>query len=221
MKATRTFAITLLGIVALGLAGWLGWAAFGPDAAEGEGREFTYLNVSLALPPEESGLHAVADYAPPESGDKPGGGPIVVVTDDSEAHSGYMVIDANTGEVLVDTIGGSLRDEADDVKASIREPEGDVAVWPLVDVEPPVGRERTLANITYVHPDPLSGIFVVYGDEMGSGPSLFFHNGQSRMLASQRIAEGAANRLRFEMRVLPEDRAAFERLAATIRLEAP
>jgi len=216
MKATRTLAITIFGIAALGLAAWFGWAAFGPDGTEGAGREFTYRNVSLTLPAEGSDLHARADYAEPGSAEKPGGGPVVVVTDESEARSGYMVIDANTGDVLLDAIGGVLRDEADDVLASIREPEGDAAIWPLADVEAPRGREVSFGNITYVEPDPRSGIFILRAQGFGTGGSsagLFIHNGASRMLV-----DGGTGKMDMSL-VLANDSEVFERLAATIRVD--
>jgi hypothetical protein len=216
MRATRVFVIILPGIVALAVATWFGWTAFGSDSAAGQTREFTYRNVSLTLPPEASGLRAVADYAPPESGDKPGGGPVVVVRDVSEARSGYIVIDANTGGVLVDTIAGALRDEADGVLASIREPDGQATTWPLADVAPPRGREATWGNITYVQPDAQSGIFVLPvqgGGPGGAGVGLFIHNGVSRM-----TVDGSTGDIDTSL-VLEQDRDVFRRLAAVITVE--
>ncbi len=214
--------MTLFGIAVLAASGWLAWAAFGPDSADGGGREFTYRNVSLSLPPEESGLHAVADYAAPEGAEKPGGGPVIVIRDDSEARSGYMVIDADTGKVLLDTIGGALRDEADDVKASIRQPKEDAAVWPLAE-KAAVGPQVTWGVFSYVEPDPRSGIFVLPGTWDGpaqSGLQLFIHNGQSRMIVSVAIGESDVGELELDMtRVLPADMGAFERLAAAIKVD--
>ena len=213
MKAARAFVATLLALGAIGVAGWFGWSAFGPESTEGGARELTYRNVSIILPPEDSGLRARADYAPPESIEKPGGGPVIVVTDESEARSGYMVIDANTGEVLLDTIGGGLRDEADAVIASKRlDAEPPVGVWPLADVAPPEQR-REFGSISYIEPDKSSGIFVSFmvGDPSGR-KSLFIHNGASRMTFNE---SGKVNM----SLVLPEDKEAFERLAGTIRVD--
>jgi hypothetical protein len=215
MKATRTLAITLLGIAALGLAGWVGWAAFGPEGSE-SGRVFTYRNVSITLERARSGLHARAVYEPPESAEKPGGGPVIVIEDKPASPSGYLMVDANTGEVLVDTIGGDLRDEADELRASIREAEGDTAVWPLADVEAPAGPVMTWGNITYVEPDPGSGISIglMHSDGLGwSSQDLYIHDRMSAMIVSGRTG-------RFEMRsVRPGDRDAFERLAEVISID--
>ena len=210
MKAVRAFVATLLALGAIGAAAWFGWSAFGPESTEGGGRELTYRNVSINLPPEDSGLRARADYAPSESIEKPGGGPVIVVTDDSEARSGYMVIDANTGEVLLDTIGGDLRDEADDVIASIRQDAKPASVWPLADVAPP-GQRTQFETISYIEPDPSSGIFVVLVE--GNGEGLFIHNGTSRMTFHWSIGTSDMSL------VLPEDMEAFERLARTIRVD--
>lgn len=211
MKAVRAFVATLLALGAIGGAGWFGWSAFGPESTEGGGRELTYRNVSINLPPEDSGLRARADYAPPESIEKPGGGPVIVVSDWSEARSGYMVIDANTGEVLLDTIGGDLRAKADDVVTSIRlDAEPPVGVWPLADVAPP-GQRTQFETISYIEPDPSSGIFVVLVEDNGEG--LFIHNGTSRMTFHWSIGTSDMSL------VLPEDMEAFERLARTIRVD--
>ena len=212
MKAARAFVATLLALGAIGVAAWFGWSALiGPESTQGEGRDLTYQNLTISLPPEDSGLRARADYAPPESIEKPGGGPVIVVTDESEARSGYMVIDANTGEVLVDTIGGGLRDEADDVIASVRlDAKPPVGVWPLADVAPP-GQRTTFGIISYIEPDPSSGIFVVLVE--GNGEGLFIHNGTSRMTFHWSIGTSDMSL------VLPEDMEAFERLARTIRVD--
>lgn len=212
MKAARAFAATLLALAVIGVAGWFGWSAFGPESTEGGGRGLTYRNVSINLPPEDSGLRARADYAPPESIEKPGGGPVIVVADASEARSGYMVIDANTGELLVDTIGGDLRDEADDVIASLQLDAKPAGVWPLADVAPS-GERRVWGSISYIEPDKSSGILVAFAHSDPGGDGLFIHNGASRMTFSE--SSGTVNM----SLVLPEDKDAFERLARTIRVE--
>ena len=185
MKATRAFAATLLAFAAIGVAGWFGWSVFGPESTEGTERELTYRNVSITLPSEDSG------------------------------RSGYIVIDAATGEVLVDTIGGDLRDKADDVIASIRQDEDDAGVWPLADVPPPDTRTK-FGNMSYIEPDPSSGIFVApqeWDGDNSSGVALFFHNGESRMLI-----DGNSGKVEVDL-VLPRDREAFDRVAAAVRVE--
>jgi hypothetical protein len=125
--------------------------------------------------------------------------------------------------VLVDTIRGALRDAADDVRASIREPEGADAIWPLADVAPPVGRNVTWGVLTYTKPESSSGIFVGTGtwDGIGkSGQDLFIYNGRSRMIAFVTVGETSVSALEFDMTgVLAQDRGAFERLATTIKVD--
>lgn len=214
MGATKVFAITLLSLALGGVGVWFLWGQFGPDSTEGTARELAFGNVSITLPSDDSGLLARPDYAPPESVDKPGGGPVIVVTDESEARSGYLVIDANTGEVLVDTIDGALRDEADDVISSVEQQRPD-GVWPLADVAPS-GPRITFGNMTYIEPDPSSGIFVVPqewdGDDT-SGVALFIHDGESRMLI-----DGNSGKVEVDL-VLPEDREVFDRVAAAVTVE--
>ncbi|MGB2693790.1 MAG: hypothetical protein WBD55_01235 [Dehalococcoidia bacterium] len=207
MKATRAFVTTLLALAAIGVAAWFGWSAFGPESTEGAQSRLRFGNISIVQPAEDSGLFAGATYAPPESVEKPGGGPVIVVTDESEAGSG-MMIDANSGEVLVDTIGSALRAEADDIIASIRQVDEPPGVWPLADVDAP-GPRVAYGNISYIEPDPSSGIFVLRGQ--GNGPFLFVHNGSSRM-----TIDGNSGKVEVNL-VLAKDREAFDRLAATVR----
>lgn len=183
MKATRIFAATLLVLTAIGVAGWFGWTELRPESSESAERRLRYGGLSIALPPDGSNLVARADYAPPESSEKPGGGPVIVVSDAGEARSGYIVIDAVTGEVLVDTISGALRGTADAIIASARREEGPPALWPVADVAPSSPRIE-FGNISYIEPDPGSGIFVLPDEWDGlnsSGVGLFVHNGVSRM----------------------------------------
>jgi hypothetical protein len=207
-------------VAAVGLAAWFGWAAFGPDGGDGKQRDFTFRNVALTLPPFRTPLWVHQYSAAADSPDKPGGGPLVRVFDMSEARSGQMVIDAITREVLSDTISGDMRDEADELRDSIRAPTGDDAVWPLADIEPPAGSETRFGGIAYVEPDERSGISIILeqGDGMGeSGTAVSFHNGRSYMFAS---LETNGTTIEFGMKqVLPDDQAAFERLATNIRFE--
>jgi hypothetical protein len=215
MKATRTFAITLSALAALGLAAWLGWSALGPDGSASRERDFNFRNVALTLPPFDSELYVRQYSAPTDSAEKPGGGPVVLVIDRSDAGSGQMVIDAITREVLSDSISGALRDEADDLRDSIRAPTGDNALWPLADIEPPSDDQEMWGGITFVEPDERSGISVVVGD--GVGPFLTIYNGRSTMWAS--LSPNFTD-LELDMTtVLPDDKDAFSRLAATITFE--
>jgi hypothetical protein len=213
LKARMKTVFIALAAAAAAAAAWFGWFQFGPGSTSGSEPRMQYSGISIEQPSEESGLLAVADYAPPESSQKPGGGPIILVSD-VEDDTGYLVIDAVTGEVIVDEIGPRRRKAADDLIASVRLETTGEAVWPLADVAPPSNR-MTHGNISYVEPDPSSGIFVLRqeGDGIGvSGVALFIHNGRSRMLVD------GATRTIDDSRVLEADREAFERFAETVEV---
>lgn len=201
-------------LVLLGVIGWLAWSSFGSDAAEGGQERLRYANISVALPDDDGGDHpalrVAADYAPPESGDKPGGGPIVVV---SYPETGkYLVIDALTGLVVSDRMGSEDRAEADATVGSVRVEREPAPAWPVGEVVPSTPR-RTHGEVSYIPPDPNSGFFVLPatadGPE-GAGTFLFVHNGRSRM-----TIDGGTGEID-ESFVVPQDRVAFERFAASI-----
>ena len=202
------FVLAVVGVI------WLVWSQFGPGTTEGTQPRLRYVNISIAQPSGGSGLLVRADYAPPESIEKPGGGPVVVLSDrESDA---YLVIDARTGEVLVDKFGPEQRAVVNDLIASVRVETRSAGPWPLGDVAP-IGSRLTHGNIDYIQPDAGSGIFVLPGTgdgPNGSGTFLFVHNGRSRM-----TVDGTTGEINMDL-VLPEDRDAFERLAASVTMGA-
>ncbi len=207
MKGRLTFVV--FGLTALGAAGWLGWSLFGPATGEGTGERLRYVNISIALPPEDSGLRAHPDYAAPENSEVPGGGPVVVIG--GTEPDAYLLLDALTGEVLVDKIGPTHRDAADAILASVRQEREPPQLWPLAGVAP-TGERVTFGRISFIEPDPGSGVYVALGE--GDGPQgnetfLFIHNGRSRMTLSE---SGETNMAL----VLAEDREVFQRVASVV-----
>lgn len=202
------FVLAVVGVV------WLGWSQFGPGTTEGTQPRLRYVDISIAQPSEESGLLAYADYAPPESIEKPGGGPVIVLSD--RGSDAYLVIDARTGEVLVDKFGPEQRTVVNDLIASVREENRSEGPWPLGGAAP-LSSRLTRGNIDYIQPDASSGIFVLPGSADGpdgGGTFLFIHNGRSRM-----TVDGTTGEINMDL-VLPEDRDAFERLAASVTVGA-
>ena len=192
----------------------------GSGTTEGTPPRFRFANVSIALPPEpsgHSGLIASADYLPPENLAKPAGDPVPIIVLLDVAAGASLVIDATTGEVRGDDIGAEYRAAADAVVASVRLESPPAEVWPLADVAP-AGSRITFSDMSYIQPDAASGIFVVPGEGIGpegSTTNLFVHNGRSRMIVDASTGEIT------EDRILPEDREAFERFAASVPDEAP
>lgn len=194
-------------------------------------------DVSVAVPPEDSGLTVHGDYLWPESPEMPEGGAVISVA--PRSHGGnrdeYLEIDATTGEVLLDTIGPDHRSAADAVVASVRVESGPAAVWPVADVAP-TGPRLEAGNISYIEPDASSGIFVVVGEggiqvavpgvplptsdcDEGNrtGAFLFVHNGRT----SSMTIDGEAGEMGNVDKILPEDLEAFERFAASVVVEVP
>jgi hypothetical protein len=213
MKPKKRTAFIIVALAIAAGTAWFGWFQFGPGSTSGSEPRLRYGSISIAQPSERSGLHAAADYAPPESSEKPGGGPVIVVSG-IEPDAGYLLIDATTGEVLVDQIDAAHRASGDDVIHSIRSETAPEGVWPIADVPPPTNR-MTHGNISYVQPDANSGIFVLL--EEGDGPEgggfgLFIHNGKSRM-----TVDGVTGNIDTTL-VGADDKEAFERLADSVRV---
>ena len=217
MTKPRLLTIAALGLAVVAVSAWFGWSLFGPDITSGSQSRLRFVNVSIAQPPppiDHSGLIAYAQFLPPESSQKPGGGPVIVLS--APALKQNIMIDARTGEVLNDTIGAQYRGQADAVIASIRVESAPAEVWPIADVSP-AGTPMTHGSISFIQPDPASGIFVSpalgWGPPGVGGPFLFVHNGRSRMTVHGETGEIS------EDRILPEDREAFERFAASVTPE--
>lgn len=214
MKAKKRIAVVIISLAAAAVAAWFGWFQFGPGSTSGSEPRLHYGGISISRPPEESGLAATADYAPPESSEKPGGGPVIVVSSLEQTRSPpeYLVIDATTGEVLVDEIGSDHRAAADDVIDSMRQEDSPAPVWPIADVAP-TGSRMVHGTISYTQPDPSSGIFALPQEVDwvgGNGVALFVHNGKSRMLV-----DGTTGTID-KSRVVGADREAFDRFAETV-----
>ncbi len=210
--------ILIAGIVAGGVAGY---ALFGPGPLgvtgnqTGPSDELRYLNVAVKRPSEESGLRMSATMLPPQSAALPGGGPAIVVTDYGTSPPSGIVIDARTGEVVANTLSPEKAEAGQAIIESIRIVSGPAAVWPVADVAPSQGREQW-GNISYIPPDPASGILVAEKQEDGAGFAtkvVAFWNGVSSVAVldtGEVVRQYAA----------AEDEAAFERLLSEVVVDS-
>jgi hypothetical protein len=188
---------------------------------EGEGGtgQLRWLNVVVDLPPEGSPVRVEALPGAPH--------PVVVIFVEREPRaaaqpSQQVNIDAQTGEVLLDTLtagltGDSHAREVESVLDSVRVVTDPPDVWPYVDEPAPAALARS-GTISFVSPDPSSGIVIaqvqatcLVGEDCPD--LLVVHNGRSQM--GIRVDTGEVYAWDH---VLPQDREAFERYAASVEV---
>jgi hypothetical protein len=202
---------------AAAVVGWFVWNQSLSNTTEGTQSRIHHGNISVIKPPLESGLMVFADYAPPESGDKPGGGPIVLISglEAGLPQESYIIIDAISGDVLRDTISGPARDTADSILASIRI-ELSPRVWPIADAPMPTTRVPWGA-VTFVQPDPESGFFVRLGTGFTlDGPGrkfLLVQSGNSKMTVDAETGQV------IEENITDTDREGFGRFLSAMTIE--
>lgn len=123
MRASSLVSVALAAAASLALGGTLLWLAGGSGGSEdfAEPGELRFRNVVIKLPPESSGLR-VSTGEPITEGQK-----WVVRVSDREMQrtaggllANVVEIDADTGEVLSDTLSAKYPAEARDVLATVR-----------------------------------------------------------------------------------------------------
>lgn len=220
--------IVVAGLVVGALAGVGRLPVVSQDTGGGSG-EMRWLNVIVDLPPQDSPLQVRGLFPPgPE---KPRF--VIQIYVERELTPGVQPapqevdIDAETGEVVSDTLSAAVSGQAvssqlQAVLDSVRVATGPPEVWPYADEPPPTGRPSKSGNLTFVLPDPASGILVAPMHVMCPASAsdcasqyLTVFNGRSQM--NIRADTGQIER---PDRVLPEDREAFERYAASVEVHA-
>src|SRR3989304_10618400 len=133
--------------VAVGLAFWA--YAEGDDSAEAGMEVVRWGNVTVSVP-EGSGVAAARDFAPAELNPPDGGQMLVLIKGESR-----LAIDADTGEVIHDSVEAAERAAIDQVLATleIKELDGKARPWPYGSARPSTQRQQ-IGNITYIPPDP-------------------------------------------------------------------
>jgi len=205
------------GVIALGVscppAGQgSGAGALPEQEGEAEAVRLRWGEISVEVP-AGSGIQLGRLASVPWLNDGKGSGPAILVT----YGKSYLAIDAHTGQVLDEAIRAQDRGIFDIVLATVRI-EGERisgAPWPY-GATLPTTPPRALGAITYIEPDPASGIVAgpIYAYSPG-GPStiLRFYNTRS-----VRLVDAERGQLIEDLAMHPEDKEAFDRLMAQIRV---
>lgn len=204
--------------VAVGLAFWAyaeghdsakagdAGAKAGDDAAKADVQLIRWVNVTVELP-EDSDLFVTRDFSGIESR------PAILIIPLDRADTA-VVIDAETGAILHDSVRREDRAALDRVLQTIRVSPLDrsTAPWPYSGEPPNVAREE-FGNISYIPPDPATGIRIIVGTgDPGGVEFIEVNNGRSAF----GINAGTGKVYEETARILPEDRDAFERFLSAV-----
>lgn len=219
MLANSLRPLVLAAVASLALGGTLLWLAGGSGGSQdfAEPGNLRFRNVTVELPPDSAGLQ-VSTGVPAAPG-KPW---LIQVSqdgapsprDESSGEWKELQIDAETGNVVYDTLSRDFP-AAESIIASITVTVAPPTVWPWVDAPAPLETEQW-GNIVYPKAPPESG--VIAGGVLNyctttdcSEKTLFVLAGSSSMHIDAR--DGSV--VSFD-RVADEDRAMFERFAASV-----
>lgn len=217
MLANSLRPLVLAAVASLALGGTLLWLAGGSGGTQefADPGELRFRNVVIKLPPESSGLR-VSTGEPITEGQKW----VVRVSDREMQRSadGLLVnvveIDADTGEVLSDTLSAKYPAEARDILATVRVDTSQPDLWPVADVPSPAATEK-FENISYARTDPASGFSFAWVSSgcvrKNCARWLLVSNSRSYVYVN-----GGDGSLGGWEHVLPEDRQAFERFVAAV-----
>ncbi len=201
------------------------WACTGGNQAQVdvEPVRYRWVNVSIEVRPQPgsadiavSRYDALPEIYSPSPGTWVPGLRIfnhVVVGDHIESSNVY--VDATTGKVVHEDVRPQDRAEFDAVLATLRlEGPEPPDVWPYTAMPPPTTR-RQFGNMSYISPDPASGVMVVGAvSDPGGGTVLYISNGHSFRELDADTGEV------FIDKVDPGDREAFDRLTSSIEVIA-
>ena len=182
--------------------------------AEAEVQVVRWVNVTVAVP-QDSGLTVTQGFWGPESD------PPALFIRSRENGSSVIVIDADTGKVIVDHIEPEDRGAVDEVlqTVSVSPLDRSMASWPYSGEPPNIPRQKW-GNITFIPPDPAAGISITFqaGDGPGSSStSLHVNNGRSAFGINT-----ATGDVYWETaRIAPEDKEAFDSFLSAIHYVGP
>ena len=202
----------LLAVILLAAGGAAYWTLARDDGAEADVQVVRWGIVSIQVS-EESGVLADRTFVPAQIKPPDGGPALILRKGDS-----LLVIDADTGKVLEDFVGdgdkAAIQEAADSLKVSELDKEN--ATWPYSDPAPDAPREQT-ANVTFVPPDPASGIIVRKMVNDPGGWGLIVTNGRSTLT----IDAETGDIIEENTLILPEDKEAFDRFLSTVEYLGP
>ncbi len=189
-----------------------------------KGQLWRWVNVTVVVPegsPVTIGRGTIPSGVKGEGG--PGLGPVIDHGGEPEAAS-YVVIDAVTGEILQDRVAPEDREAIDEVLKTLAVSPFDTAEkgWPYSVTIPADAERRAEFGMSYVVPDPASGVMVSTGiadgfrDDGGSGgPFLEISNGRSTAFV---LRDEETNTLSREpVTVSSLDESPFERFISAVK----
>ena len=214
--------LLLLAVLLLAVAGGAAYwtLARDDDPAEAGVQVVRWFDASVAIP-EGSGLAAVQRYWQDDR-------PVLIIGPSHDIGLG-VAIDAVTGEFVADHRDrASLSERALMDQAlrsvSVSALDRSTAPWPYNGKPPGTVPEAwgmtSWGKVTFIPPDPASGIRVVFQEGDGTdGPSkdLGFTNGQSTLAIKADTGTVYAE----TTTIRPGDQEAFDRLLSTVRLVEP
>jgi hypothetical protein len=151
--------------------------------------------------------------------------PVITVKLGNNDAMSVVMIDANTGEVAYQDVRPQHQTAVDQLLGSVRIEGADAvdvadlpgAPWPY-GATPPTTPRRSWGNITFLEPDPASGIVVWIG--MGDGPEGGGSFLEIRSDRSHRFIDAETGQIMVdtEDRVDERDREAFDRFTTSIEV---
>ncbi len=189
-----------------------------PSSPAVKGQLWRWVNVTVVAPEGSDvtiGRGTVPTDVRPEGG--PGLGPVIQHGGDP-AKASYVIIDAVTGDVLQDRVASEDRAAIDEVLRTLAVSPFDAAVksWPYQGELPAEAQRQRSGGISYVVPDPASGVEVGGGIADPTGSFIRISNGRSTMLISLDTQTGALSPQAVAMS--PQDEAPFDRYLSSVRV---
>ncbi|HSP55766.1 MAG TPA: hypothetical protein VLS25_09280 [Dehalococcoidia bacterium] len=230
MRALQTaFAVAMIAVISLACGRDEEAAAPAPtfsptplspsSAPAVKGQLWRWVNVTVVIP-DGSEVQASPQDASPDLKPPSGGRALQLVREDPSAGTiSSVIIDAETGAILLKEVLDKDRPAIEDVLATVAVAPLDplTAPWPYTGSAPDEAVER-LGNLQFVRPDPASGIQLYQGVSDSFGPSpvaleyLRITNGRSTAIVD--LNTGA--RLEHNETIVADDGPAFERLVAAM-----
>jgi hypothetical protein len=221
-------AAVVAAVSATAFGGYTAWnqaQAEGDTQGQGDVVRYRWGNVSIEVP-TGGGVEVVRYWDAPGMYSSPGQGlgiyiPVIkLVIRAGDEVSGLMV-DANTGEVAHEDVRPEHRAAFDAILKTVRleGPQLPEAAWPYGETAPQ-GPRVPWGNITFLMPDPASGIVVYFetGDGVGEGGQLIV----IRSVRSRRAIDAATGQIFVDSEgqahdfVDDRDREAFDRFTSEI-----
>lgn len=181
-----------------------------------KGQLWRWVNVTVVVP-EGSDVIVARGTIPPYI--KPDGGPgMELIINHDDASVSNIGIDAVTGEIVFDTVAQEDRAAIDEVRRTLSLSPFDSAgkSWPYQDELPAAAQRQNLGGMSYLVPDPASGVKVSEWIRDPGGPFINVSNGRSTILITQDTQTGILSQQAAALS--PLDKASFDRYFSSVHL---